>query len=95
MSKGVSLPKSNLYLVGSGLDINGNRVVKVSFPNSRAFSIQMSGNLPDTYRLLRGLKTVKDMESISNSDLAVISKEVCAYLKKYGKDTQKKKLRIY
>jgi len=35
------------------------------------------------------------MESVSASDLAIISKEVCSYLKSYGTDKQKSKLRIY
>ena len=93
MAKDVSLPKCNLYLEGSGLDTNGNKVVKVSFPNSRAFSIQTSGNLPNTGRILRGLKTKKDMNSVSTSDLTKISKEVCAYVKEFGSVAQKKKLR--
>ena len=29
MSKDISLPKSNLYLTGFGLDVNGNRVVRL------------------------------------------------------------------
>jgi hypothetical protein len=95
MEKDVSLPKCNLYLVGSGLDTNGNKVVKLNFPNSRTFSIQTGGNLPNTGNILRGLKTAKDMESVSDSDLAKISKEVCVYIKKYGSETQKKKLRVY
>ena len=57
----VSLPNSNLYLVASGLDINGNKVVKLSFPNARAFSIQTNGKLRNTNNILRGLKTPTDM----------------------------------
>ena len=50
-----SLPTSNLYLVASGLDVNGNKVVKLRFPNERAFSIQTNSNLPQTHSILRGL----------------------------------------
>lgn len=31
-------------------DVNGNRVVIVSVPRSRGFSIQTNGNLPNTHR---------------------------------------------
>jgi hypothetical protein len=37
MNKDISLQNSNLYLTGFGLDSNGNRVVKLSFPNARGF----------------------------------------------------------
>jgi hypothetical protein len=95
MKKDVSLPKCNLYLIGSGNDANGNKIVKLKFTNSRGFSIQTTGNIPKTGSILRGLKTLKDMENISDSDLLVISKEVCSFIKEYGSDLQKKKLRIY
>ncbi|NJL75309.1 MAG: hypothetical protein HC892_10025 [Saprospiraceae bacterium] len=56
----IALPKSNLYLEGSGLDANGNKIVKVSISSlKRAFSIQTNGNLPKTGSILRGLKTKK------------------------------------
>jgi hypothetical protein len=46
----IAFETSNLYYNGKGLDINGNAVVRVSFPNSRAFSIQTNGTLPKTHR---------------------------------------------
>lgn len=95
MSTSINLPKTNLYLEGSGYDINGNRVIKLSFPNSRGFSIQMGSGLPKSYSILRGLKTHKDMLTVDKKDLIVISKEVSGYIKKYGSDTQKKKLKIF
>lgn len=91
----VSLPNSNLYLVSSGHDVNGNKVVKITFPNQRAFSIQTNGNLPRTGTILRGLKTPTDMLKVSKSDLAVIEKECVAYIKAYGTPLQKKKLRVH
>lgn len=91
----VSLPNSNLYLVGSGLDRNGNKIVKLSFPNERAFSIQTSSNVPKTGSILRGLKTPKDMLTVSNSDLAIIDKECVAFIKEHGSPLQKKKLKTY
>jgi len=53
MKKEISLPNSNLYLKGFGLDINGNMTVKLTFPNARGFSIQTNGTLRETHRLSR------------------------------------------
>lgn len=91
----ISLPKCNLYLVASGLDSNGNKVVKMKFPNSRTFAIQTNGNLNSTGRILRGLKTATDMKKVSSADLKVIATEVCDYIQNYGSATQKKSLKIY
>lgn len=92
----IALPKTNLYLEGSGHDTNGNKVVKLGMSSlPRAFSIQTNGNLPKTGNILRGLKTKKDMEKVSKSDLAVIAKEVVVYIKEYGSDLQRSKLRTY
>lgn len=92
----IALPKTNLYLEGSGHDTNGNKVVKLGMSSlPRAFSIQTNGNLPKTGNILKGLKTKKDMEKVSKSDLAVIAKEVVAYIKEYGSDLQRSKLRTY
>ena len=93
--KDLSLPKCNLYLKGAGSDTNGNKVVKLFFPNQRSFSIQTNGNLPRTHSLLRGLKTITQMEKLTSSDLNMISKEVVSYVKKHGSELQRKKLRVY
>ena len=94
MAKDISLPDCNLYLLASGYDRNGNKIVKLSFPNQRGFSIETGRSLSLTGSILRGLKTPKDMQSVSKSELKVISKEVCNYIKNYGSELQKKKLRI-
>ena len=91
----ISLPHSNLYLIASGHDINGNKIVKLSFPNERAFSIQTGGALPKTGSILRGLKTPKDMLEVSKSDLVILEKECVTYIKEFGTQLQKKKLRVY
>ena len=91
----VSLPKSNLHLVASGLDTNGNKVVKLKFPNGSAFSIQIGSGVPKTGSILRGLKTPTDMLTVSKSDLLIIEKECVAYIKSYGSPLQKKKLKTY
>ena len=90
----VLLPKSNIHLVGSGLDKNGNKIIKLEISSmGRGFSIQSLGNLPQTHRILYGKKTAKDMEGISKSDLAAISKEVVGYVSEFGSTAQKAKLR--
>lgn len=90
----VLLPKSNIYLIGSGSDKNGNKVVKLYIPTiPRGFTIQTNGNLPQTHRILYGKKTAKDMEGVSKSDLAAISKEVVGYVSEFGSTAQKAKLR--
>jgi len=91
----VALPESNLYLVASGLDVNGNKVVKLRFPNERAFSIQTNSNLPKTHAILRGLKSPKDMLEVSESDLAIIDEECSEFIKEHGSPSQKKKLKTY
>lgn len=94
--KGINLVKCNLYLQGYGRDVNGNSIVKLFFPNSRGFSIQINGDsLKNTYSLLRGRKTLKEIEKLSYKDLSIISSEIVSYVKKYGSETQKKKLNIY
>jgi hypothetical protein len=92
----ISLPKSNLYLEGSGLDRKGNRVVKLGMSSlPRIFSIQTNGNLPKTYNILRGLKIKKEMQSVSESDLQAISLEIVEYIKVFGTELQIEKLRTY
>lgn len=92
--KSKKLPNCNLYITGSGLDANGNKVVKLKFVNSRGFSIQTNGNLPNTGRILRGLKTLKDMSEVTEANYVKIANEVCSYIKNHGSETQKAKLRI-
>lgn len=93
--KPISLKKSNLWLTGTGHDLNGNKVIRLSFPNSRGFSLQTGGgSLSKTDSLLKWKKN-KDLKDLTQTDLKVISKEVCNYIKKFGTDLQKKKLRTY
>jgi hypothetical protein len=77
----IEFETSNLLFNGYGVDINGNKVVRVSFSNSRAFSISTQGLLPKTYKLHNSL----------NFD----EKEINNYVKEFGTESQKKKLKIY
>jgi len=95
MAKDISLQNCNLYITGSGLDSNGNKVVKLKFPNGPAFSIQTNGTLRNTHSLLSGKTTIKQIESLTIAELLQIEKEVVNYVKAHGSPTQKKKLRVY
>ena len=91
-AKGGELPfeNSNLYLNGFGMDTNGNSVVKVSFPNQRAFSIQTNGVLKETNNLY-----TKNINDLSDAQKHTIEKEVVEYVKEFGSDEQKKRLKTY
>jgi hypothetical protein len=89
--KELSFDNSNLYFYGFGRDTNGNTIVKVGFPNQKAFSIQI--NNPQ-FRNTYSLKSNKVSE-ISESDLNKIEKEVVAYVKSFGSAKQKSTLKVY
>jgi antirestriction protein len=93
-AKGGDIPfqNSNLYLIGKGRDVNGNKIIKVSFPNQRAFSIQTLGDLPKTHDILRVHDKIED---ISPNDVKIIEKEVLEYVSEFGSDKQKKSLKKY
>jgi hypothetical protein len=93
-AKGGVIPfsSSNLYFNGFGKDSSGNSVIKVSFPNSRAFSIQTNGDLPKTHSLKQQYSKI---ENLSEKDLKVVEKEVNDYVKEFGSDSQIKKLNTY
>jgi hypothetical protein len=77
MAKGgeVAFDNSNLYLNGFGMDSNGNSVVKVSFPNQRAFSIQTNGVLNETNSLY-----TKKIGELTEAEIKTIEKEVEEYV---------------
>ncbi len=83
---------SNLSLVGKGMDTNGNFVVKVSYPNSSAFSIQTAQNLPVSDKELRG---VDKLENIDAKKLQAMGSEIAGYIEKYGSKKQKAGLKTY
>ncbi len=83
---------SNLWLYGADMDTNGNKVVKLGFPNRRAFSIQSNGTLPETHRLLNKKTNLSDL---NDAELHTIEKEVVEYIKAYGSKEQKSVLKTY
>ena len=92
MAKGgeVAFDNSNLYLNGFGMDSNGNSVVKVSFPNQRAFSIQTNGVLNETNSLY-----TKKIGDLTDAQIKTIEKEVVEYVKQFGSKEQKQRLKTY
>lgn len=81
----IAFKTSNLYFNSFGRDINGNSVIRLSFPNTRAFSIQLNnGSFEKTYKPFgqSGFDDVNEME-------------INSYIKEFGSPAQKKKLKIY
>lgn len=63
-------------------DINGNKVLKVSFVGVRGFSVQTLGNLPETHQI----DTNEDLKQFTAVN------ELHAYIKIYGTKRQKELL---
>lgn len=87
----IEFQHSNLIIVGAGMDSNGNRVVKVSFPNERPFSIQTNGNLPKTHSLL---KAYDKNTNFSAKEIESMEDEIVDYVENYGSENQKKSLKV-
>jgi hypothetical protein len=87
----INLPNSNIYLKGKGKDTNGNSIVKLHFPNQRAFSIQTNGNLPDSHW---ALMMSKNIHSLEDKMLETLEKESAHYIHHYGSKKQKDSLRM-
>ena len=90
--KDIPFSNSNLYLHGEGVDSNGNHIIKVTFPNQRAFAIQTNGTLPKTNNLI---KSIKNISELSSEQLDTIEKEVVEYVSAHGSAKQKKTLSTY
>ena len=94
MKKDISLPNSNLYLTGFGLDINVNRIVKLKFPIGKGFSIQTNGILGGTNYISDRLPK-NGIEGLTIEQLTNIELECVSYITYYGSKLQKQKLLIY
>tara|TARA_B100001287_G_scaffold276164_1_gene286041 strand:- start:857 stop:2392 length:1536 start_codon:yes stop_codon:yes gene_type:complete len=85
----IELPNSNLSVVGVGRDTNGNKVIRFSYPNKRAFSIQVYGDfLYDAWQALFSGR-------ISLDDVYSLETDTVDYIKQFGSAAQKKGLRTY
>jgi len=89
--KDISFENSNLYLYGFGRDTNGNSIIKVGFPNDRAFSIQINSPWFKHSYDKRGYS----LSELTPEDVSLIEKEVVDYVREHGSDAQKAKLKIY
>lgn len=86
----IELPNSNLSVVGVGHDRNGNSVIKFSFPNQRAFSVQVYGDMfNDEW------KELFHNQSLSSQSLHNLEQQIIFYIHEYGSAKQKSSLRIY
>lgn len=94
MGKFVDLPKTNLMLLGFGMDANGNRIVKLGYPNKRGFSIQTNGALKNTDYISDRVPK-KRIEALTQAQLKQIKDECVDYIQKYGSKLQKKTLKVY
>ena len=85
---------SNLYFLGTKMDVNGNGVYMFKFPNQRAFSIQNHNFWQGSYFRLTKSKpeSLFDKNRITPNDLEELA---IAYIKLYGSDNQRKSLREY
>jgi len=90
--KDIDLPQSNLYLKGFGMDRNGNKVIKLTYPNGRGFSIQTNMNLPIIHSMKLGNK---DLQNLTKSELKAIESEVIDYIEGYGSKGQQDRLRKF
>lgn len=81
--------KSNLIIKGFGRDRNGNKIIKLGFPNQRGFSIQTLQNVPSAHRLSGRIKDLTEEEQNK------IESEAIDYISKYGSQLQKDSLKIY
>lgn len=88
----IECENSNLYIIGSGHDTNGNHVIKVKYPNSSAFSIQTGGGGLSEANSLRGKNAVKEA---SPEKIDAIEKELVSYIEQYGSKKQKQGLHVY
>ncbi len=93
-AKDVALPNCNLWLKGFGYDRNGNKIVTVTFPNGKGFSIQTNGNLPLLHSLITSYGFNK-REVLDNGDLHTIAHTIISYIQNYGSARQKSQLKVY
>ena len=86
------IPGTNLYIIGFGLDSNGNSIVRVQTPNQRSQSIQTNGTLPVTNRV-GGRDGMSFFDTGSPEEIAQVEQEVKSYVDRFPTPTQKKHYR--
>ena len=86
----IELPSTNMSVVGVGKDRNGNSVIRVSFPNQRAFSVQVYGDMFND-----AWKDLFHTRDLSHDNLIKLQSELISYIQNYGSDKQNASLRVY
>jgi hypothetical protein len=90
--KPIAFSNSNLYLNGFGKDVNGNSVVKLSFPTGNAFSIQTNAQSTSN---THDYAIKYEIDELDQNQLGIVEKEVAYYIYNFGSRNQKKKLKLY
>jgi hypothetical protein len=87
------IPGTNLSIVGFGMDMNGNAVVRVQTPNQRVRSIQTNGVLPATHRA--GEEGMSFFNTAKPEAVAAVEQEVKDYVEQYGSGKLKEHYKKY
>ncbi len=85
---------TNLEIVGFDMDTNGNKVVKLQFPDEKVFSIQVGGGNISTLDT-QSINKVNDLYKLKQKELDDIEWEIIDYIQHYGSSNQKSKLKVY
>ena len=89
------LENSNIIILGKTIqkDKNGNPIIKIKLPFSRAFSIQINNpSFRSTYSTVRKNDNWSD---ISLKEINIVEKEIIKYIKENGSKKQKLELEEY
>jgi hypothetical protein len=85
---------SNLIMIGEGVDNWGNRIVRLKYPNSRAFSIQTNNEgLWVTHRNQKTL--INNPDKLPETTKLEIERELIKYVSKWGSTKQKDGLNVW
>lgn len=88
--KQIEMPNTNIIVLGFGMDVNGNKVIKLKYPNPSysAFSFQV-----DSYDYLRFMSRF-DLNDVQN-DTEKVEKALVSVIEEFGSKKQKEGLRKY
>ena len=85
----------NLFLLGFGLDVNGNGLLKLRFSNQRGFSISLIDRKFKISQYLITRLNLMGVHSLNAVELVEIEKECISYIEKYGSKNQRILLKLH
>jgi len=91
----VRFANTNLFLIGFGLDVNGNGLLKLRFGNQRAFSISLITRKFKISQYLITRLNLMGVHSLNAIELAEIENECINYIEKYGSKNQRILLKLH